>query len=481
MGSTDGTNRNATFCGLHGVAVDTSGVVYVADTDCNIIRTLTRVGEDWVVDTIAGQPGAQGHADGIGPEARFRFPFGIALAPGGGLFVADSYNSTIRQLRYVGTSWIVTTIAGLAGATGSVDGIGPAARFNYPRAIAVGPDRALYVADIGNQTIRKVMQVGSNSWNVTTFAGHAGTEGTNGGTRSDARFFNPTGIAVDSSNNVYVVDAYTVRRITQYIPEGTVDTIAGQDRGSTVDGLGTEALFSGPSGVAVDNTSTLFVSQYGAIRKVTPVTNGWLVTTIGGLANSPGVSDGTNSAARFGEPAGVAVDVAGRLYVVDPQNPVLRLGVPDLPPTNNLPPVANCEAAFVWANTNGVAQVPVGENSFDPDGGPITITCSPPGPYPMGTNLITITVTDSHGASDTCISRLVVQDPTPPEMSPVGGEPQFTMSGRPGQILVLQSSFDCVNWTSIATNASAGKPFPFGGPGEATNAAQKFYRLKLWP
>ncbi len=481
-GSADGTNRDATFYTPLGIAADSSGVIYVSDTGNMTIRKVTPIGADWVVTTIAGLAGAEGSVDAIGPEARFRAPRGIAVAPGGDLFVVDNDDATIRRLRQIGTNWMVTTIAGLSGATGSADGIGPAARFANPYGIAIGPDGALYVADLGNQTIRKVTEVGSNSWNVVTFAGLARVAGTENGTRHEARFWNPQGIAVDGSNNVYVAEGNTLRRITQDTAEGTVSTIAGRlDAGLTIDGPGSEALFALPTGVAVDETGTLFVSQYATIRKVTPVTNGWFVTTIGGRADSPGRSDGTNSAARFGEPAGVALDGAGRLYVVDLQNWVVRMGVPDMQPTNDLPPIANCENAFVWADTNGVAHVPVGDNSFDPDGDPITITRSPPGPYPIGTNIITVTVTDSHGASDTCHSYLVVQDPTPPEISPVGGEPQFTMSGRPGQIIVLQSSVDCVNWASIATNTYVDRPLLLANDLDATNGTHHFYRLKLWP
>jgi NHL repeat-containing protein len=218
-----------------------------------------------VMTTLAGLAGSPGTNDGMGCAAQFREPFGVTVDSGGNVYVADSYNYTIRKVTPAG---MVTTLAGLAGNRGSADETGSAARFGNPRGVAVDSAGNVYVADSGNDTIRKVTVAGV----VTTLAGLAGSTGTNDGTGNAARFQNPWGIAVDSATNVYVADYRncTIRRVT-------------------------------PAGV---------------------------VTTLGGLAASSGSLDGTGSFARFYDPQGVVVDSAGNVYVADTGNSTIRKGFP---------------------------------------------------------------------------------------------------------------------------------------------------------
>jgi sugar lactone lactonase YvrE len=323
-GTNDGTGSAAQFNDPCGVAVDSAGNVYVADTGNDTIRKVTPGG---VVTTLAGQPGSSGSADGTGTNAQFNGPFGVAVDSVGNLYVADDDNNTIRKVTPDG---VVTTLAGLAGSSGSADGTGTNAQFNFPDGVAVDSAGNVYVADWGNSTIRKVTPGGV----VTTLAGLAGIPGSADGTGSAARFGSanggPRGVAVDSAGNVYVADTqnFTIRKVTS---GGVVTTLAGlAGSWGSADGTGSAAQFADPSGVAVDSAGNVYVADTdnNTIRKVTP---GGVVTTLAGLAGNVGIgsADGTGSAARFWWPEGVAVDSAGNVYMADTHNDTIRKVTPD--------------------------------------------------------------------------------------------------------------------------------------------------------
>ena len=172
------------------------------------------------------------------------------------------------------------------------------------------------VADTHNHTIRKITPEGA----VTTLAGLAGTSGTADGTNSAARFYNPEDVAVDTGGNVYVADTgnHTIRKIT---PDGIVTTLAGlAGTSGTADGTNSAARFNQPYGVAVDTNGTVYVADTfnHTIRKITP---GGVASTLAGLAGVSGSTNGTGGAARFNDPAGVAVDADDNLqYVADTSN-----------------------------------------------------------------------------------------------------------------------------------------------------------------
>lgn len=244
-GSDDGTGAAARFDNPHGVAVDASGNLYVADSNNSTIRKVTPAGE---VSTFAGTAGQTGSTDGTGAAARFKFPNGVAVGPSGNIYVADSSNHLIRKITPAG---VVTTLAG--GLQGFADGSGAAAKFNFPNGVAVDGDENIYVADFNNHSIRVVTPVGV----VTTLAGST-APGNSDGTGSAARFHFPTSVAVgldpaSSQKYVYMADSANqkIRRITT---AGVVETIIGSGPGAAnIDPAGPlPGRIRQPFGIAVD-------------------------------------------------------------------------------------------------------------------------------------------------------------------------------------------------------------------------------------
>ena len=242
-GFADGTGAAAQFKSPAGVAVDSSGTLYVADFYNQRIRKITQAG---VVTTLAGS--TAGFADGTGSGAQFNGPNSVAVDPSGTVYVADYYNNRIRKITPAG---VVTTLAGST--AGFADGTGAGAQFYSPVGVAVDASGAVYVADYGNKRIRKITPAGV----VTTLAGS--TAGSTDGTGGAAQFKNPYGVAVDSSGTVYVAD-YGDHRIRKITPAGAVTTLAGSTAGFA-DGTGTAAKFNYPEGVAVDSAGTVYVAD----------------------------------------------------------------------------------------------------------------------------------------------------------------------------------------------------------------------------
>jgi len=312
-GITDGTATTARFVNMQGVAVDANGTIYATDTANNTIRKITATG---TVSTFAGQAGATGSDDGPVSTARFNAPLGITIDSVGNLYVADSRSHTIRKITAAG---VVSTLAGAASINGSADGTGPAASFNTPSALAVDARGNVFVCDTNNHTIRKITPAGV----VSTVAGTAGTSGATDGTGANALFSSPSGIAIDSTGNLFVASTGfgTLRKIT---PAGVVTTLAGKSGNfGANDGVAANARFSAPNGLAIDRSGNIFVADYSnnVVRQVTPT---GVTTTPAGLAPNSGTADGIGTAARFKRPFAIAVDGIGTLYVADTSNYTIR-------------------------------------------------------------------------------------------------------------------------------------------------------------
>jgi hypothetical protein len=316
IGTNDGPIVTAKFFYPTGMAFDSASNLFVADDHNGTIRKITPAGD---VSTFAGSPGQNGWADGIGNEALFMFPTGLAIDSSDNIYIGDRGNHTVRKIT---PSAVVTTLGGAAFQSGTNDGLIGASRFSFPEGVAVDKAGAVYVADRANSMIRKITPDGM----VTTFAGN-GQQGTNDGVGSTAQFDFATGVAVDAIGNVFVADrgSSTIRKIT---PDGTVTTYAGRahEPGSD-DGDLSAARFNGAFGLGFDSVGDLFVADYFncTIRKITRCGT---VTTLAGTVGRQGPADGIGSAAGFFFPTSVAFDNAGNLYVTDRRGIRIARGVP---------------------------------------------------------------------------------------------------------------------------------------------------------
>ena len=368
-----------------GIALDATGNLYVAHTSRHAIVKITA---SCVATTLAGSPTElAGSTDGMGNAARFSSPQGLTLDGAGNIYVADTRNNTIRK---IATDNMVTTLAGTASNAGAINGGGAAARFNnagffgsnqpvyvansgvagtsgvaYAGGVAVDVAGNAYVADTGNNIIRKITVDGV----VSTLAGVIGVSGKFDGAAATATFANPSGVTLDATGNVYVADAGN-HRIRKISPVGIVTTIAGADWEipRTSGGFFPFPISTGslPVALAIDGTGNIYVADpgVGALRKVAPsgtmtkftfesgvlpravvadaqgnvyATAGCAIVKISadGTVNPMvgtqalcGASDGVGAAARLKDPSGLALDLGGNLYVADTGNHTIRKVTP---------------------------------------------------------------------------------------------------------------------------------------------------------
>ena len=293
-GFVDGVGTTAQFNDPIGVAIGADGNLYVSDHNNYSIR---KIKPDSEVSTLAGSS-TPGYVDATGTAARFAGPFDVAGDATGNVYVADYGNNRIRKITPSGE---VSTMAGST--DGFVNGNGTAANFSGPEGVAVDASGNVYVADSRNHCIRKITSAGD----VTTLAG-SGTQGFADGTGTAAQFYGPSDVAVDGAGNVYVADRFN-HRLRKITSNGVVTTLV---NGTTFNGLW---------GIAVDANGNVYVSD-NTTNSISKITSNGVVTTLAG--STAGFADGSGTDAKFYGPAGVAVDASGNVYVADQLNQRIR-------------------------------------------------------------------------------------------------------------------------------------------------------------
>lgn len=306
-GSTQGfrnaVGTDAQFNSPNGIAIDSAGNLYIADSGNNCIRKVTPAG---LVSTLAG--GVQGNLEGTGTSAEFNSPYGLAVGPDGTVYVADTYNNCIRKIAPNG---VTGTLAG-SGTAGYKDGTSSVAEFNLPFSLTLDSNGNLYVADAGNNRIRKVSPLGD----VTTLAGN-GISGLVDGSALDASFSIPNDVVVDSNGNVFVAD-YGNNSVREISFSGQVSTLSGTGILGYQDGSGRSAQFDHPTGLAIAPDGTLYIADNGndRVRSIRP--DGQTSTLAG--AGASGMATGNANTAEFNGLTDIVAASNGALFVVDTSN-----------------------------------------------------------------------------------------------------------------------------------------------------------------
>ncbi len=297
-----------------GVAADAAGNVYIADTGNNMVR---KVGTNGIISAFAGSgTGGFSGDGGVATNARIHLPGGVAVDAAGNVYIADTYNNRIRK---VSTNGIITTVAGSSNTPNGLIGDGGQATnatLSFPRGVALDPSGNLYIADTGNERVRKVDANGI----ITTVAGN-GTTGTignvgDGNAATRASLSSPAAVAFDSAGNLYIADSGD--NLIREVSNGKISSIAGTGTsGYSGDGsAATQAWLSQPQGVAVDSAGNVYFADTGneVIREV----SSGIVNTIAGNDGLGDYGDGGPAgAATLDTPTGIAMTGAGLIYIAN--------------------------------------------------------------------------------------------------------------------------------------------------------------------
>jgi sugar lactone lactonase YvrE len=316
-----GTATSAELNGPHGIAVDGAGNLYVADTYNQVIREVTVAG---VISTVAGN-GSYGYSGdaGAATSASLKLPFGVAVDAAGDLYIADTYNSVIREV--TAANGFINTVAGTGtfGYSGD-NSVATSAELNAPFGVTVDGAGNLYIADGQNSVIREVTAA-TGVINTVAGNGSAGYSG-DSGPATGASLYLPFGIAVDGAGNLYIADTENsvIRMVTATGLIGTV--VGGGSAGYVGDGgVATGADLNFPQAIAVDGGGNLYIADTNnrVIRKVAAATG--IISTVAGTGSYGYSGDGgPATSAGLSDPYGIAVDAAGNLYIADTYNEVIR-------------------------------------------------------------------------------------------------------------------------------------------------------------
>lgn len=317
VGDEDGSGDQATFNNPDGVAVarDRGGegddTLYITDLGNNEVRQIDPDGE---VTTVAGT-GEAGYVDGPADTAQFDNPDGIVTDTSGNIYVADSGNNVIRKIAPGGE---VSTVAG-TGVAGDADGAAGVAEFDTPTGITIDSSDNLYVADEGNNTVRKITPGGE----VSTIAG-TGDAGFADGAMANSQFDAPHGIAIDEQDNLYVTDVGNSRVRKIDVAAGAVTTIAGDGTAGDADGAAASSQINSPHGISVDEQGSVYFADEGN-NKVKKVEAGEVTTFAGDNSSGGEFEDGPADRAKFNRPRGLALGWDKRtVYVCDYSNQRIR-------------------------------------------------------------------------------------------------------------------------------------------------------------
>jgi trimeric autotransporter adhesin len=409
----NGQAINAAIGSAQGVAVDSAGNIYIADTENNRVRKVS----GGVITTIAGD-GTQNYGGDGGPatSAQLNRPFGVAVDPAGTVYFADYGNNAIRKV----ANGVITTIVG--GFTNFAAGT----QLNSPNRITLDSAGNLYIADTYNHRVLKFA-----NGTVTTVAGNgtAGFSG-DGGPGVSAQLSYPGGVAVDSAGDVYVADSGNdrIRRISG----GAITTVVGNggDGFSGDGGPALSAMLHVPSDVAVDSAGNLYIADFSDYR-IRKVSNG-VITTIAGIgytSNGYNGDGGPAASAALNEPVAVVVDASGKVYIADEGNFRIRLLTPNIsasgPLTVTTSSLPNGSADQAYSPVTLTATGGSGSYVWTATGLPAGLTLSTAGllggtPANAGSFTVTFSVT-SAGTSTSATLSLTVGQPLPLQIPASGG------------------------------------------------------------
>ncbi|MEV4441162.1 RICIN domain-containing protein [Streptomyces sp. NPDC049577] len=300
-----------------GVAVDSVGNLYIADYGGHRVRKVTTDGK---ISTVAGTgtagPGGDG---GFAVSAQLNYPRGVAVDSVGNLYIADSANNRVRKVTVDGK---IRTVAGAGSANfGGDGGLATAALLNFPVGVVVDGTGNLYIADSSNHRVRKITTDGK----ISTVAGTGSANfGGDGGLATAAWLNRPHGVAMDGTGNLYIAD-HANNRVRKITTDGKISTVAGTGTpgSSGDDGPATSAQLNFPAGVVVDSTGALYISEYSGHR-VRRVADGKISTVAGTGAANVGGDNGPATSAQLNNPFGLAVDCVDALYIADHTNNRVR-------------------------------------------------------------------------------------------------------------------------------------------------------------